>query len=118
MFAFATIVGIPLALMLGALYLALIYLAHVVVALWIGHALLRGRAADVRARAVGAGRRLFVLYAGAAIPGFAASSRFVVRLASARWCSPSCSALPPRRPARPLAEETRVPENPNQGTPP
>ncbi len=72
-FALMTVVGIPLALMLGALYGALAYLSHVVVALWLGHALLRAPGPQTFSRVLSAlALGLFLLYFAAAIPGLAA----------------------------------------------
>ena len=72
-FAFMTLIGIPLALLLGALYAALAYLSHIVIALWLGHRLLRAQGPQTFARvlsslAVG----LFLLYFATALPGVAA----------------------------------------------
>ncbi|NCA82439.1 MAG: hypothetical protein EOM72_06790 [Opitutae bacterium] len=72
-FAFMSLVGIPLALLLGALYAALAYLSHIVIALWLGHRLLRAQGPQTFARvlsslAVG----LFLLYFATAFPGVAA----------------------------------------------
>ena len=78
-FAFATIVGIPLALMLAALYGALLYLAHVVIALWLGHALVRTSGPQTFARVLSAlAVGLFILYFAAAIPGIASFLAFPV----------------------------------------
>lgn len=71
-FAFVTVVGIPLALLLAALYGAIVYLSHIVIALWLGHRVLRAAGPQTFGRvlsslAVG----LFLLYAAAAIPGVA-----------------------------------------------
>lgn len=71
-FALMTVVGIPLGLLLGALFAGVVYLAHVVVALWLGHRLLRSPLPQTFARvlsslAVG----LFLLYFAAALPGVA-----------------------------------------------
>ena len=122
MFAFATIVGIPLALMLGALYLALIYLAHVVVALWIGHALLRAQGPQTFARVLSAlAVGLFVLYAGAAIPGFAGFVAFPVvafGLGALVLAILQRPFLPVGLPPPPLPKKPESPENPNQGTAP
>ncbi|MGD9782752.1 MAG: hypothetical protein AB7V14_11490 [Kiritimatiellia bacterium] len=71
-FAFMTIVGIPLALLLGALFAALAYLSHVVVALWLGHAILRAPGPQTFARVLSAlSLGLFLLYFAAALPGVA-----------------------------------------------
>ena len=78
-FAFVTIVGIPLALMLAALYGALAYLSHVVIALWLGHALVRASGPQTFARVLSAlAVGLFILYFAAAIPGLASSLAFPV----------------------------------------
>ncbi len=122
MFAFATIVGIPLALMLGALYLALIYLAHVVVALWIGHALLRAQGPQTFARVLSAlAVGLFALYAGAAIPGFVGFVAFPVvafGLGALVLAILQRPFLPVGLPPPPLPKKPETPENPNQGTAP
>ena len=78
-FAFVTIVGIPLALMLAALYGALVYLSHVVIALWLGHALVRTSGPQTFARVLSAlAVGLFILYFAAAIPGVASFLAFPV----------------------------------------
>ena len=78
-FAFVTIVGIPLALMLAALYGALVYLSHVVIALWLGHALVRASGPQTFARVLSAlAVGLFFLYFAAAIPGVASFLAFPV----------------------------------------
>jgi len=71
-FIFFTVIGIPLAILIGALYLSLTYLSHIIIALWIGHKLLRTQGPQsfskvLSALAVG----LFILYAAAAIPAVA-----------------------------------------------
>ena len=72
-FAFSTIVGIPLALLLAGIYAGLLYLAHVVVALALGHALLRTSGPQTFARVLSAlALGLFLLYFAAALPGVAA----------------------------------------------
>lgn len=72
-FAFMTVVGIPLALLLGAGYAALAYLAHVVIALWLGHMLFRARAPQTFARVLLAlATGLFLFYFATALPGIAA----------------------------------------------
>ena len=78
-FAFVTIVGIPLALMLAALYGALAYLSHVAVALWLGHLLLRTPGPQTSARVLSAlAVGLFLLYFSAALPGVASLLAFPV----------------------------------------
>lgn len=78
-FAFVTIVGIPLALMLAALYGALTYLSHVVIALWLGHALVRASGPQTFARVLSAlAVGLFILYFALAIPGIAAFIAFPI----------------------------------------
>ena len=72
LFAIMTVVGIPLALLLGALYVAVLYLSHIIVALWLGHLLLRAPGPQTFARVLSAlALGLFLLYFLAAIPGFA-----------------------------------------------
>ena len=67
-----TIVGAPLALLLGALYLSLAYLSHIVIALWLGHRLLRSEGPQTFAKVLSSmGLGLFLLYFAAAIPGVA-----------------------------------------------
>lgn len=69
-FAFMTVVGIPLALLLAALYGTLLYLSHIVIALWLGHRLLRAQGPQTFARVLAAlTAGLFVLYILAALPG-------------------------------------------------
>ena len=69
-FAFMTVIGIPLALLLGALYAALAYLSHIVIALWLGHMLLRASGPQTFARVLSTLTvGLFLLYFSAAIPG-------------------------------------------------
>ena len=78
-FAFMTLVGIPLALLLAALYGAVVYLAHIIVALWLGHALLRAPGPQSFARVLSAlALGLFILYFLTAIPGFASFLLFPV----------------------------------------
>ena len=69
-FAFMSLVGIPLALLLMALYGSLVYLSHIVIALWIGHLILRPNGPQTFARVLSAlGLGLFLLYFLAALPG-------------------------------------------------
>lgn len=71
-FAAMTLVGIPLAVLLAAFYLALTYLSHVVIALWLGHRLLRAPGPQTFGRVLSAlAVGLFLLYAASAIPGVA-----------------------------------------------
>lgn len=71
-FAFLTIVGIPLAFLLAALYVALAYLSHIVIALWLGHRLLRASGPQTFGRVLSSlAIGLFLLYAAAAVPGVA-----------------------------------------------
>jgi len=71
-FIFVTIVGIPLALLMGMLYLALTYLSHIVIALWLGYKLLRTQGPQSFSRVLGAlAAGLFVLYALSSLPGVA-----------------------------------------------
>ena len=71
-FAFMSLVGIPLALLLTALYGSLIYLSHIVIALWIGHRILRTDGPQTFARVLSSlGIGLFLLYFSAALPGVA-----------------------------------------------
>ena len=77
--AFSTLVGIPLALLLAALYAVLFYLSHVVVALWLGHALLRAPGPQTLGRVLSAlAVGLFILYFAAALPGVGAFLFFPV----------------------------------------
>jgi hypothetical protein len=72
-FALMTLVGIPLALLLAAFYAALVYLSHIVVALWLGHLLLRSPGPQSFARVLSAlSAGLFVLYFATALPGVSA----------------------------------------------
>lgn len=72
-FAFMSVVGIPLALLLGALYVSLAYLSHIVIALWLGHMLLRAQGPQTFSRVLSSlGAGLFLLYFAAALPGVAA----------------------------------------------
>ncbi len=78
-FALMTIVGIPLALMLAALYGALVYLSHIVIALWLGHMLLRTPGPQTFSRVLSAlALGLFALYFAAAIPGLVSFIAFPV----------------------------------------
>jgi hypothetical protein len=71
-FAVMTVVGIPLAVMLAALYLLLVYLSHIVVALWLGHLLLRTPGPQSFGQVLSAlAAGLFVLYVATALPGVA-----------------------------------------------
>ena len=77
--AFSTLVGIPLALLLAALYAVLFSLSHVVVALWLGHALLRAPGPQTLGRVLSAlAVGLFILYFAAALPGVGAFLVFPV----------------------------------------
>ena len=70
--AFMTAVGIPLALFMGALYIAFAYLSHIVIALWLGHRLLRAQGVQTFARVLSSlATGLFLLYFLAALPGVA-----------------------------------------------
>ena len=72
-FAFVTVVGLPLAVFVAAFYGALVYLSHVVIALWLGHRLLRAPGPQTFGRVLSAlATGLFLLYAAAAVPGVAA----------------------------------------------
>ena len=72
-FSFYSVVGIPLGLLLAGLYAGMIYLAHVVVALGLGHLLLRTPGPQTFARVLAAlAVGLFILYFAAALPGVAA----------------------------------------------
>ena len=72
-FAFVTVVGLPLAVFVAAFYGALAYLSHVVIALWLGHRLLRAPGPQTFGRVLSAlATGLFLLYAAAAVPGVAA----------------------------------------------
>lgn len=71
-FAVMTLIGIPLALLLAALYISLAYLSHIIVALWLGHMLLRTPGPQTFARVLTAlAVGLFLLYVAAALPGVA-----------------------------------------------
>ena len=71
-FAFMSLVGIPLALLLTALYGTLAYLSHIVIALWIGHLILRADGPQTFARVLSAlGLGLFLFYFLTALPGVA-----------------------------------------------
>ena len=105
-FAFSTLVGIPLALLLAALFAVLFYLSHVVVALWLGHALLRAPGPQTFGRVLSAlAVGLFVLYFAAALPGVGAFLVFPVlvlgggALALAALRRPVF--FPPQLPSRP-----------------
>ena len=105
-FAFSTLVGIPLALLLAALYGALIYLSHVVVALWLGHALLRASGPQTLGRVLSAlAVGLFILYFAAALPGVGAFLVFPVLAlgagALARAALQRPLVFPPPLPRRP-----------------
>ncbi|MBP8655603.1 MAG: hypothetical protein KBF08_05000 [Kiritimatiellae bacterium] len=72
-FIIMTVVGIPLGLLLGALYLAMLYLSHIVIALWLGHLILRAPGPQSFGRVLAAlAVGLFILYFLAALPGFGA----------------------------------------------
>lgn len=63
-------IGLPLALTAGALYVVTLYLSHIVVALWLGHALLGRKNPQTLARVFRAmGTGLFLLYFLCAFPG-------------------------------------------------
>ena len=105
-FAFSTLVGIPLALLLAALFAALFYLSHVVVALWLGHALLRAPGPQTFGRVLSAlAVGLFVLYFAAALPGVGAFLVFPVLVlgagALARAALQRPLVFPPPRPRPP-----------------
>lgn len=71
-FALMSVVGIPLAVILGAIYLVVIYLSHVVIALWIGNRLVRSPGPQSFGQvllALAAG--LFILYFATALPSVA-----------------------------------------------
>jgi hypothetical protein len=118
-FAFMTIVGIPLALLLGALYAAIAYLSHLVVALWLGHRLLRTPGPQTFSRVLAAlAAGLFLLYFAAALPGVAS---FVVAPVLVLGAGSIVLALvyrplvplpmPPPAPP-PLPNKPATPENP------
>jgi hypothetical protein len=117
-FAFMTIVGIPLALLLGAFYVALIYLAHVVIALWLGHRLLRAPGPQTYARVLAAlATGLFVLYFASALPGVAAFILLPVlvlgtgALALTLLRRPILAFPPPPPVPPPVPHPPEVPEN-------
>jgi cytoskeletal protein CcmA (bactofilin family) len=71
-FCAMTLLGIPLAIAIAALYALAAYLSHVVVALWLGHALLRDKGIPTFGRVLAAlSVGLLVLYFASAIPGVA-----------------------------------------------
>jgi len=71
-FIFFTVIGIPLAILMSTLYLSLTYLSHIIIALWIGHKLLRAQGPQSFSKVLAAlATGLFILYAAAAIPGVA-----------------------------------------------
>lgn len=117
-FAFVTIVGIPLALLLGAFYVSLVYLSHIVIALWLGHLLLRSPGPQTFARvltALAAG--LFLLYFAAALPGVASFVAMPVLLLGtgslvlALWRRPVVSFPPPPPAPSSLPNPSEPPEN-------
>ena len=113
-FAFVTIIGIPLALLLGALYAAMLYLSHIVIALWLGHALLRAPGPQTFSRVLSAlATGLFILYFASALPGVGSflvlpvlvlGSGALVLAFLQRPCFP-VATLPPRPP--PLPQKPR-----------
>lgn len=71
-FALMTVVGIPLALVLGATYIVLTYLSHIVIALWLGNRLVRTPGPQSFGQVLlGLAAGLFILYFAAALPGVA-----------------------------------------------
>ena len=111
-FALASVVGLPLALLLGALYLTLLYLSHIVVALWIGHAILRNKGPQtfghvLMAMAVG----LFLIYFLTALPGVASFAALPIVVLGAG------ALVASRQPAGRLRFATHLPPPP-AGTPP
>lgn len=95
-FALMTLVGIPLALALAAIYFLLVYLSHIVVALWIGHRLLRGPGPQSFGQVLAAlSAGLFLLYFAAALPGVASFLALPVVVLGA-------GALVAARPLRPV----------------
>ena len=122
-FAFMTVVGIPLALLLGALYASLAYLSHLVVALWLGHRLLRAQGPQTFARVLSAlTTGLFLLYFVAALPGIASLILFPVLVLGTGSLVLSLLhrpliAFPMPPPVPPPLPNTpeKSPENPDQG---
>ncbi|NLB65964.1 MAG: fatty acid desaturase [Lentisphaerae bacterium] len=116
LFAAMTGIGLPLGLMLGALFFLLAYLSHIVVALWLGHRLMPGARTHtfgsvLSALAVG----LFLLYFIAALPNMA---RFIAlpvivlgmgALITARPARPTLVPPPP-----PPLSDSPDPYNPPQ----
>ena len=118
-FAFVTIVGVPLALLLAALYGALVYLAHVVIALWLGHLLLRTPGPQTSARVLSAmAVGLFILYFATALPGVASFLAFPVvvlgggALVLAFLQRPFIPIARPPPVPPPLPQRPEPPENP------
>ena len=75
-FAAMTVLGVPLAILLAAAYLLLAFFSHIVVALWIGHLLLRTSGPSSFGQVLSSlALGLFVLYGGTALPGV---SSFVI----------------------------------------
>lgn len=116
-FAIMTVVGIPLAILLAALYLLLAYLSHVVVALWLGHILLRTPGPQSFGQVLAAlAAGLFVLYAATALPGVASFIALPVlvlgagALVTARLPRPLVAM--PRPPAMPPLNKPEFPDQP------
>lgn len=117
-FAAMTVVGLPLALLLAMLYASLAYLSHVVIALWLGHVLLRAQGPQTFARVLSSlAAGLFLLYFATALPGLAAlvvlpvailgAGALVLALVSR---PPVPFPLPPPHPP-PLPKPPATPEN-------
>ena len=71
-FSFFTIIGIPLAILLGSLLITLVYLSHIVVALWLGHLLLRAPGPQNFSRVLSSlAMGLFILYFAGVFPAVA-----------------------------------------------
>ena len=118
-FAAMSVVGIPLALLLAALYVSLAYLSHIVIALWLGHRLLRAQGPQTFSRVLSSlGVGLLLLYFAAALPGAAPFLLLPVlilgtgSLALALLHRPLVAfPMPPPAPP-PLPNEPAPPENP------
>ncbi|MDR0994520.1 MAG: hypothetical protein LBN38_08185 [Verrucomicrobiota bacterium] len=105
-FVFVTLIGIPLALVLAAFFGILVYLSHIIVALWIGHVLLRSNGPQTFSRVlVSMALGLFALYFLGAFPAVASFLTLPVvvlgtgALVLALLRQPRTLVLPPLSPA-------------------